>query len=65
MRNYSIKEQKQNELQWWGEQRLCAYNEGDHMYRQCEQTIDRLTKRYENSKYDLTVFVKCDIYEYV
>lgn len=45
LKNISIKEQKQNELQWWGEQRLCAYNEGDYMYRlQCEQTIDRLTK---------------------
>lgn len=45
MKSFSIREQKQNELQWWGEQRIFALNHGDDAYRlQCELTIDRLTK---------------------
>ena len=45
MKQYSITEQKQNELQWWGEQRIGALHNGDTKYMaQCEATIDRLTK---------------------
>lgn len=45
MKSFSIREQKQNELQWWGEQRISAFHQGDDAYRlQCELTIDRLTK---------------------
>lgn len=45
IKNYSIKEQKQNELQWWGEQRIASLHARDDKYRaQCEITIDRLTK---------------------
>ena len=32
IKNYSEIEQMQNELQWWGEQKLQAFQEGDLKY---------------------------------
>ena len=50
MKSFTIIEQKQNELQWWGEQRIGALHAGDDKYRvQCEQTIDRLTKEIKEA----------------
>ena len=55
MKSFSIREQKQNELQWWGEQRISALNQGDDTYRlHCEKMINRLTKE-----------IKGDVVEYV
>lgn len=45
IKNYSVKEQKQNELQWWGEQRMGAIQNFDEKYqRQCEIVMEKLTK---------------------
>lgn len=41
----STKEQLQNELQWWGEQKLKATQEGDLVYvHECENNIKKLLK---------------------
>ena len=38
----------QNELQWWGEQKLTATQEGDLVYaRECEENIQKLIKDIE------------------
>lgn len=49
LKSINLKEQKQNELQWWGEQRIGALHDGDKLYQlQCEQTIDRLTNEIKD-----------------
>ena len=38
----------QNELQWWGEQKLLATQEGDLVYvKECEDNIQKLIKDIE------------------
>ncbi len=39
----------QNELQWWGEQKLLATQEGDLVYaKECEENIQKLIKDIES-----------------
>lgn len=39
----------QNELQWWGEQKLLATQEGDLVYaKECEDNIQKLLKDIES-----------------
>lgn len=43
IKNYSEVEQMQNELQWWGEQKLAAINEGDLQYvSECKENEQKL-----------------------
>tara|TARA_S200002703_G_scaffold158146_2_gene167754 strand:- start:1640 stop:1795 length:156 start_codon:yes stop_codon:yes gene_type:complete len=40
----------QNELQWWGEQKLQAIQEGDLLYsRECEKNIQKLLKDIQHN----------------
>ena len=40
----------QNELQWWGEQKLTATQEGDLIYaRECEENIQKLLKDIQHN----------------
>ena len=56
IKNYSEIEQLQNELQWWGEQKLQAFQQGDLKYmnecREAEkQLIEDIDKINENISY--------------
>ena len=43
IKNYSEVEQMQNELQWWGEQRTLAFQEGDLKYmNECKENEEKL-----------------------
>lgn len=45
MNQYSEIEQLQNELQWWGEQKLKAFQEGDLKYMmECKENESKLMK---------------------
>lgn len=53
IKNYSEVEQLQNELQWWGEQKLQAFQSGDLKYmNECremeKQLIEDIDKINEN-----------------
>ena len=40
----------QNELQWWGEQKLLATQESDLIYaRECEENIQKLLNDIQNN----------------
>mgnify|MGYP001013045625 CR=1 FL=1 len=43
IKNYSEVEQMQNELQWWGEQRTLAFQQGDLQYmNECKSNEEKL-----------------------
>jgi len=43
IKNYSEVEQMQNELQWWGEQKTLAFQEGDLKYmNECKENEEKL-----------------------
>ena len=43
IKKYSEVEQMQNELQWWGEQRTLAFQEGDLKYmNECKENEEKL-----------------------
>jgi len=46
----STKIDMQNELQWWGEQKLLATQESDLIYaRECEENIQKLLNDIQNN----------------
>lgn len=53
IKNYSEVEQLQNELQWWGEQKIQAFQEGDLKYmnecieaeKQLIEDIDKINEK--------------------
>ena len=56
IKNYSEIEQLQNELQWWGEQKLQAFQQGDLKYmNECREAekelIEDIDKLNENIGY--------------
>ena len=48
IKNYSEIEQIQNELQWWGEQKLQAFQEGDLKYmNECREAEKKLIEEID------------------
>jgi hypothetical protein len=55
IKNYSEIEQLQNELQWWGEQKLQAFQEGDLKYmNECREAEKQLIEDIDKINEDIS-----------